>query len=148
VNVAAQCVLDAFALIDPTKIIRKVKLHLLSHLVEDIRRFGPLTGVATDRHESFNSVFRLCSVLSNHLAPSRDITEQMGDQEGIKHCLTGGQWQDAESHDWVCRGSGIKALVEENPVIQTMLGWNEHIAPKIGLGLLLSDMILLTHARQ
>ncbi|THU87599.1 hypothetical protein K435DRAFT_584295, partial [Dendrothele bispora CBS 962.96] len=45
VNIAAQCVLDAFALIDPTKIICKVELHLLSHLV---RRFGPLTGVATD----------------------------------------------------------------------------------------------------
>ncbi|THU98413.1 hypothetical protein K435DRAFT_795704 [Dendrothele bispora CBS 962.96] len=132
VAIAAANVQDSFALIDPTKIIRKVKIHLLAHLVEDIRRFGPLTGVATDRHESFNAVFRLCSVLSNHLAPSRDIAVQMGDQEGLKHRLMGGEWQDPDSHDWVSGGIGVRNFVRENPFIQTMLGWSNHVAPKIG----------------
>ncbi|KAJ7715282.1 hypothetical protein B0H14DRAFT_3901589 [Mycena olivaceomarginata] len=42
VRIAAGNVLDAFAVVDPTKIITKIKLHLLAHLPEDITAFGPL----------------------------------------------------------------------------------------------------------
>jgi hypothetical protein len=34
-------ILDVFALIDPAKIIDKMKLQVLLHLVDDIRQFGP-----------------------------------------------------------------------------------------------------------
>ncbi|KAF9783812.1 hypothetical protein BJ322DRAFT_1021595 [Thelephora terrestris] len=47
VNIAASNVLDGFMLIDPTKMISKVKLHILGHLWADIRRFGPMVGSAT-----------------------------------------------------------------------------------------------------
>ncbi|KAJ7821065.1 hypothetical protein B0H13DRAFT_1510864, partial [Mycena leptocephala] len=70
--------------------ITKIKLHLLAHIDEDTVEFGPLVGAATEIFESFNSIFRYCSILSNHLAPSRDIAVQLGDQEGLKHRLTGG----------------------------------------------------------
>ncbi|KAJ7822982.1 hypothetical protein B0H14DRAFT_3146177 [Mycena olivaceomarginata] len=42
--VAAGNVLDAFAVLDPTKILSKIKLHLLAHLGEDVAAFGPLIG--------------------------------------------------------------------------------------------------------
>ncbi|OBZ74735.1 hypothetical protein A0H81_05600, partial [Grifola frondosa] len=42
IDVAVANVLDTFAEIDPTKIIQKIKLHLLTHLHKDILRFGPL----------------------------------------------------------------------------------------------------------
>ncbi|KAJ6494368.1 hypothetical protein C8R45DRAFT_771753, partial [Mycena sanguinolenta] len=53
--------------------VTKIKYHLLTHTDEGVIQFGPLIGVATENFESFNGVFRFCSILSNHLAPSRDI---------------------------------------------------------------------------
>jgi hypothetical protein len=47
-------------------------------------------GAATEIFESFNTIFRYYSILSNHLAPSHDIAVQLRDQGGLKHCLTGG----------------------------------------------------------
>ncbi|KAJ3806011.1 hypothetical protein F5876DRAFT_91250 [Lentinula aff. lateritia] len=34
--------LDAFAAVDPAKIINKVKIHLLNHVIPDVRQFGPI----------------------------------------------------------------------------------------------------------
>jgi hypothetical protein len=91
-KVAVANVLDAFTTIDPSKIITKIKYHLLVHADADVVRFGPLIGLASEGFESYNGVFRFCSILSNHLAPSRDIAIQLADQEGLKHRLTGGFW--------------------------------------------------------
>jgi hypothetical protein len=90
---------DMFAELDLTKIIRKAKIHLLGHIPEDACYFGPLVGMATESHESFNAVFRFCSVLSNHLAPSCDIAHQTGEQETLKHILTGGRWLDTKTQE-------------------------------------------------
>ncbi|KAF6744824.1 hypothetical protein DFP72DRAFT_1176592 [Ephemerocybe angulata] len=94
VEVAVGNVLDSAALIDPSKITAKIKYHLLTHAVSDIKRFGPLIGVATECYESFNIIFRHCSILSNHLAPSRDIAYQLAKQETFKHVMTGGWWEE------------------------------------------------------
>lgn len=99
----------------------KVKLHLLTHLQTDIRRFGPLVGCSTEIFESFNAVFRQCSVLSNRQAPSRDIAIQFGKQEGFKHRVTSGWWQ-ADNGDWVQVGPGIKNFVANNLEILENVG--------------------------
>ncbi|KAJ7189318.1 hypothetical protein GGX14DRAFT_580795 [Mycena pura] len=85
-------VLDAFDAVDPLRIIVKIKLHLLSHLPDDIRRFGPAVRFSTEIFEAYNAVFRMCSVNSNHLAPSRDIARKFASMERVKHFLsvTGG----------------------------------------------------------
>ncbi|KAI1785515.1 hypothetical protein LXA43DRAFT_1065840 [Ganoderma leucocontextum] len=59
-------VLDIFAEIDPTKIMEKMKLHILVHAPEDVARFGPLIGMSTETFESFNAIFRNASIYSNH----------------------------------------------------------------------------------
>ncbi|GJF00263.1 hypothetical protein PsYK624_165470 [Phanerochaete sordida] len=95
-RVATANVLDLFASIDPARIVTKIKLHLLTHSPDDTIRFGPLVGMATEIMESFNSVFRSCSILSNHQAPSRDIAKQLSKLEGAKHRLGGGYWVSSE----------------------------------------------------
>ncbi|KAJ7915268.1 hypothetical protein B0H13DRAFT_1456452, partial [Mycena leptocephala] len=39
--------LDAFTTLDPTKILIKLKLHVLLHIVQDIRRRGPVVHFST-----------------------------------------------------------------------------------------------------
>jgi len=124
VEVAAGNVLDIAALIDPSKIIMKIKYHLLAHLREDILQFGPLVGVATETYESFNAIFRLCSVLSNHLAPSRDIALQLAEQEVIRHVLAGGSWL-ASDGGWKRAGASVTAFFADNELIRTLLGYHE-----------------------
>ncbi|KAF7370029.1 hypothetical protein MSAN_00632900 [Mycena sanguinolenta] len=67
--------LDAFASIDPTKILIKLKLHVLQHIIQDIRRRGPA-------------------------APSRDIAAKFADLDRVKHILSGGYWFDESQSAW------------------------------------------------
>ncbi|KAL0564415.1 hypothetical protein V5O48_017631 [Marasmius crinis-equi] len=128
IDIAAANVQDAFAVIDPTKMLRKFKLHLLGHLIEDIREFGPLVGVATETFESYNSVFCSCSILSNHRAPSRDITRQIGNQESLKHRLSGGSWYDTDKKEWMQAGEGVQGVLRKHRVLQAML---VHMTPQV-----------------
>ncbi|KAJ7736973.1 hypothetical protein DFH07DRAFT_966662 [Mycena maculata] len=65
--------LDAFATIDPSKILIKLKLHVLLHIVSDIRRRGPGVRFSTE-------------------APSRDMAAKFADLDRVKHILSGGYW--------------------------------------------------------
>ncbi|KAJ6612917.1 hypothetical protein B0H10DRAFT_2277539 [Mycena sp. CBHHK59/15] len=122
VRIAAGNVLDAFAVLDPTKIISKIKLHLLVHTPEDIVAFGPVVGVAIEIFECFNAIFRFCSILTNHPAQSRDIALQLADQEGLKHRLTGGWWPTTDGN-WERAGTGVRGFLHTHPVLQKLAGW-------------------------
>ncbi|KAF8148420.1 hypothetical protein B0H34DRAFT_778280 [Crassisporium funariophilum] len=127
IDTAVANVLDIAALIDPSKIICKIKYHLLSHIREDIVRFGPLVGVATEVFESFNAVFRYCSILSNHLAPSRDIAYKMSALETVKHFLSGGWWRsESVDNQWIQPGPSVRHFMTSNPVLQALYGWTSH----------------------
>ena len=135
VETAAANVLDIAALIDPSKIVQKIKYHLLAHLREDVIRFGPLIGVATETYESFNAIFRFCSILSNHLAPSRDIALQLAEQEVLRHLLSGGFWQDSTGR-FVSAGSSVVGFLAQQPFLQNLLGYGKasaSAAPIIGM---------------
>ena len=49
----------------------KPKFHIVLHLPEHIRRFGPAMLFATEGFESFNAVIRSHSIHSNHRALTR-----------------------------------------------------------------------------
>ncbi|KAJ6555775.1 hypothetical protein B0H19DRAFT_902080, partial [Mycena capillaripes] len=133
IRIAAGNVLDVFAVVDPTKIISKIKLHLLAHIPEDVIAFGPLVGVITEIYECFNAVFWFCSILSNHLAPSRAIALQLADQEGLKHRLTGGWWPSANSEgEWEQAGPAVRAFLHTRPVVQKLVGWTVKNPPQPG----------------
>lgn len=114
--------LDIWATIDPRRIITKVKLHVLAHLPDDIRRFGPAVIFAMEIFECFNAVFRMCSVLSNHLAPSRDIAITLADMERFKHLVSGGYWKD-DNGRYIRAGLRVQNFLQKNPELQRHLGW-------------------------
>ncbi|KLO09372.1 hypothetical protein SCHPADRAFT_893177 [Schizopora paradoxa] len=115
-------VLDIFAVIEPSRMVTKAKMHILTHAPFDARRFGPLIGECTENYESYNGVFRQCSIFSNHRAPSRDIAKQLGCIEGSKQRFTGGFWK-ASDGEWVQAGPGLRECFTRDSIVQDGLGW-------------------------
>ncbi len=124
VNVLIANVLDIWAKIDPKRIFDKPKIHLIAHIPEDIRRFGPSPLFTTEIFECFNAVFRMCSILSNHQAPSRDIALTFRGLDRFKHQASGGWWFSNKSQGWVQAGPKVRAYFHES-AIQKRLGWSE-----------------------
>ncbi|KAJ6631043.1 hypothetical protein B0H10DRAFT_2321221 [Mycena sp. CBHHK59/15] len=79
--------------------------HLTILIGNDVVRFGPAIRNSTEVFECFNAIFRLCSILSNHQAPSRDIAYKFGSMDRLKHILSG--------------DIGGRTM----PIIQSHLGW-------------------------
>lgn len=128
--------LDALAIVDPQRIVSKPKCHILTHIVKDIERYGSSIALTVETFESFNSVFHLCSILSNHQAPSRDIALNLADIGRFKHVVSGGYWK--EDDKWVNAGVEIRRFFQNNRILQQYLGWSDPnlVAPGIFLTLL------------
>lgn len=122
--------LDRLAIVDAQKIISKAKCHILTHIIEDIRRFGPAITLSTETFESFNAVFRRCSVLSNHHAPSKDIAFNMADIDRFKHISSGGKWY--EDGEWVGPGKDVIMFFSQHEGLHRMMGWSEPPQKKTG----------------
>jgi len=122
-DIAVANVLDIWAKLDPNRIIVKQKLHVLTHLRDDVRRFGPPALYEVEAFESSNKVFRESSVLSNHHAPSRDIAMTMAHMERFKHISSGGWWWDKVTKRFVQAGKRIIGDFNSNRFLQSHLGW-------------------------
>ncbi|KAJ7270338.1 hypothetical protein C8J57DRAFT_1435474 [Mycena rebaudengoi] len=72
----------------------KPKFHVILHLPDHIRWFGPAMLFATEGFESFNAIIRACSVHSNRHAPSHDIASRMAKGNRIRHLLNRGPQTD------------------------------------------------------
>ncbi|OBZ67227.1 hypothetical protein A0H81_13040 [Grifola frondosa] len=99
--------------------------------LEDIARFGPVVLYSTEVFECWNAVFRLCSILSNHQSPSRDIAVTLADMERFKHQASGGWWKN-ENGEYVQAGHSIRSLFQKNRELQRCLGWAAHSTLKPG----------------
>ncbi|KAI0687450.1 hypothetical protein BC835DRAFT_1408348 [Cytidiella melzeri] len=117
-------VLDIWAELDPLRIIEKGKLHVLTHLIQDIRNAGPAIVYSTEIFECWNAIFRTCSILSNHQSPSHDIAEALGELECFKHLVSGGWWK-TKAGKYVQAGKGVRNMFLTYPDIQRRLGWVE-----------------------
>ncbi|KAF8202702.1 hypothetical protein K438DRAFT_1965189 [Mycena galopus ATCC 62051] len=98
-KIAVANVLDIIAQIDPSKIMTKIKYHLLAYIDIDAIRLGPLIGVATEIFESFNA------------------------QETVKHQLTGGRWLAKSTGDWQVAGAGVRNFIEKHAILRRLVGW-------------------------
>ena len=93
-----------------------MKLHSLPHIIEDILRSGPVIRNSTEVFECFNAIFRLCSILSNHQAPSCDISCKFASMDRLKHILSGGYWK--QDGVWVQAGESVQMVLQKDPMIQ------------------------------
>ena len=71
----------------------KPKFHIIHHLLDHVRRFGPPILFATEAFESFNAVIREKSVHSNRHAPSCDLAYGFVRCNRIRHLLSGGSFE-------------------------------------------------------
>ncbi|KAI6018600.1 hypothetical protein BKA83DRAFT_4464938 [Pisolithus microcarpus] len=103
----------------------KPKFHIIRHLPDHIRRFGPAILFATEGFESYNAVIRDHSIHSNRQAPSRDIAHGMARCHRIRHLLSGGTFSarghvttelpySDDEHGWLVPGPGVKSLFSIN----------------------------------
>ena len=114
--------LNTWAIYDPQWFITKYKLHVFSHLKDDIWHHGPAVLYSSKIFECWNSIFWHCSVLSNHLAPSHDIAVTLADMERFKHQVNGGYWKSSGSQ-YVQAGMKIRSFLQNNLHLQRRLGW-------------------------
>ncbi|KAG8688734.1 hypothetical protein FRC11_004889 [Ceratobasidium sp. 423] len=124
-------VLDTFAQFDPRRILTKMKLHMLTHLVEDIQNHGPAVRFSTEIFECYNRVFCMCSILSNHQAPSRDIAQKMIELERFRHIVLGGFWQTSNG-EVTCASAEVRRYFQTSLKLQTHLGWVKLVDIKRG----------------
>ncbi|KAJ6536221.1 hypothetical protein B0H19DRAFT_1213746 [Mycena capillaripes] len=132
VQICIDNVLDIWGLIDPARIVTKFKLHVLPHIPDDVRRFGPLILSATEGFECWNKIFRLCSILSNHQALSHDIGVTLADMERFKHQVSGGWWKPSSSSEYIRAGHKVASFLDHNKELQRRLGWMDKSKPNPG----------------
>ncbi|KAL9936771.1 hypothetical protein V8E36_004006 [Tilletia maclaganii] len=100
----------SYARIVPTALPRKPKLHLLTHAIDDLLRFGPLPTVSAERFESYNAVVRQASVFSNRKQPSRDIARRLADEEMMRGFICGQVYTDPTDGRLHTSGPGLRNL--------------------------------------
>ena len=107
----------------------KPKFHLLLHLPDHIRRFGPAILFVTEAFEAFNAVIRAKSVHSNRQAPSHDIALAFAQGNRIRHLLSLGMFREKHSEgnpslpERRYIGPAVQALVNSpGSIIQEYLG--------------------------
>ncbi|KAI7939992.1 hypothetical protein MJO28_013644 [Puccinia striiformis f. sp. tritici] len=104
--------------------INKPKIHMLLHLVESIRRFGPASLVSTEKFESFNGVLRKGSVHSNRQAPGRDLATSFDSYGNIRFVVLGGVVYDKVTGSVREIGHIVTSFFNNNEVIRKSLGYS------------------------
>ncbi|KAI8339280.1 hypothetical protein BD560DRAFT_297482, partial [Blakeslea trispora] len=70
------------------------KVHYLSHLSEDIVRFGCALQYETEKGEMYNKFIREQLFHTNRHPPSKDVAARFAKQETLKHIINGGSWSN------------------------------------------------------
>lgn len=102
----------------------KPKFHMLIHLCDCIRRFGPPCLFATEKFESYNGNTRSASIHSNHLSPGRDIANSFNSYKLIRALSAGTKLYDKQLKSYIQSGSKIQELFHDNKRFQKALGYN------------------------
>ncbi|EFP90030.2 uncharacterized protein PGTG_15878 [Puccinia graminis f. sp. tritici CRL 75-36-700-3] len=111
--------------------VNKPKLHMLLHLPESIKRFGPATLYATEKFESFNGILRNASIHSNRHSPGRDISITFANEKCLRHIVSGALHWNHRTNGRFRADAQVVDVFRNNPPIQKSLGYNHLlIAPQ------------------
>ncbi|KAH9821027.1 hypothetical protein DFH28DRAFT_923470 [Melampsora americana] len=95
--------------------VNKPKFHMLVHLKQSIRRFGPACLFATEKFESFNGVLRQASVHSNSLSPGRDIANTFTTRAMMRMFICASSFFDKDLQCRVVPGVNLRTLFATVP---------------------------------
>lgn len=98
----------------------RLKVHLLRHLADDIRRFGCALHFETEKGEQFNKYIRDHIYHTNRQHVSKDIAIKFGKEEVVRHMMNGGSWLDSNGSR-VRLGAEARGLVNDN-FVENLLG--------------------------
>ena len=106
----------AMAKLDPLRLTRRLKLHLLVHLSDQVKDYGPLKNIATERYESYNAIQRQAAMHTNRSAPSKDVATRLETQELVVHCSSGGTIGTGQHDPQQKPGAKISELLQQPEV--------------------------------
>jgi hypothetical protein len=104
--------------------VNKPKVHMLLHLVDSIRRFGPAALFSTEKFESYNGVLRQASIHSNRQSPGKDLAVTFENYSSLKFLLSGGVMFDPHTGSTTTSSSEVQHAFVNNPILQRAMGYN------------------------
>ncbi|KAH9810013.1 hypothetical protein DFH28DRAFT_1132572 [Melampsora americana] len=102
--------------------VNKPKVHMLTHLQDSIKRFGPANLFMTQKFESYNGVLRSASVHSNRQSPGRDIANSFNNYQLMRALLSGSTFFDKELQARVAAGPRVQELLHSVPELSQAMG--------------------------
>jgi hypothetical protein len=102
--------------------VNKPKFHMLTHLPDAIRRFGPACLFASEKFESFNGILRNASIHSNRQSPGRDIAITFENYQAMRLILSGAFLFDHRSMSHFQPSLNVTEVFRTNKGIQKLMG--------------------------
>jgi hypothetical protein len=97
-------------------------MHLLRHVISNIRRFSLLKNYIEEAFESNNTPLRNASVFSSRHSPSHDIGRTMEQTQLTRHVASGGYFYSPNDGKYVQAAPAVLKFVRESKAFQRMYG--------------------------
>ena len=109
--------------------VNKPKFHMLTHLPQAVKRFGPPSLFASEKFEAYNGIVRNASVHSNCHSPGRDIAIQFYNYQAMQLTLSGAFLFDQKTKKRFQPPHNLTDFFQHNQHLQRMKGMNTTDTP-------------------
>ena len=109
--------------------VNKPKFHMLTHLPQAVKRFGPPCLFASEKFEAYNGILRTASIHSNRHSPGRDIAIHFSNYQAMRLTLSGAFLFDHQSKTHFQPSPRVTEAFANDKHLQKMMGWNTTDTP-------------------
>ncbi|OAV85700.1 hypothetical protein PTTG_03824 [Puccinia triticina 1-1 BBBD Race 1] len=102
--------------------VNKPKFHMLIHLPESVRRFGPPCLFASEKFEAYNGIMRNASIHSNRQAPGRDIALTFSNYQAMRLILSGVILFNHKLNAFFRPSKNVTDVFKHNKEVQKLMG--------------------------